>query len=102
MRLCSLFALLLLLLTACQTLAKFGRCYQQTRNPECLQQVLVRMETGVDTAYLKEVLGEPIDMGFDYRYLVDERSEDGCPMGAVFHIGEGGKVSDMWYGAICE
>ncbi len=91
-----------LLFTACQTVAKYGRCYQQTKDPDCLKQVLTRMEAGVDTAYVKEILGEPIDMGFDYRYLVDEQSEEGCPMGAVFHIGDGGKVSDMWFGAICE
>jgi len=39
-----------LLFTACQTVAKYGRCYQQTKDPDCLQQVLTRMEAGVDTA----------------------------------------------------
>lgn len=56
----------------------------------------------IDTAYLRRHLGEPIDMGFDYRYLSEEISAEGCAMGAVFHINEDGTVGDRWYGAICE
>ena len=41
-------------------------------------------------------------MGFDYRYLVDSTGENGCVIGAVFHIGEEGKIDQKWVDEICE
>ena len=60
------------------------------------------MKLDVDTAYVKKILGKPIDMGFDYRYLIDSTGVKGCPIGAVFHISETGKIDQKWIDEICE
>lgn len=60
------------------------------------------MDLDVDTMYVKNILGEPIDMGFDYRYLVDSIGRNGCIIGAVFHINEFGKIDQEWIDEICE
>ncbi len=60
------------------------------------------MPAGMDTATVRRLLGEPIDMGFDLRYLVDSIGPTGCAIGAVFHIDEAGLVDDKWTGDICE
>ncbi|MCB0640610.1 MAG: hypothetical protein KDC44_03185 [Phaeodactylibacter sp.] len=95
---------------SCSQLEKYGRCYQKDRSEACLQKVVDLMPLGVDTAYVREILGEPIDFGFDFRYLVDVDEEPAvnpdlpfpCPRGAVFHIDEQGKIDDKWLGDICE
>ena len=55
-----------------------------------------------DTSYVKKLLGNPINMGFDYRYTIDSTTENGCGFGAVFHINSMGKVDQKWIGEICE
>lgn len=67
-----------------------------------LKTVMEGLETGVDKSRLQELLGEPIDMGFDYRYLLDSTGPEGCVVGAVFHLDSEGKVDDKWIGEICE
>jgi hypothetical protein len=57
---------------------------------------------GSDTARVKDILGEPIDMGFDYRYTLDSVGPTGCVVGAVFHIDEQGKIDQKWLDEICE
>ncbi len=56
----------------------------------------------MDTSYVKAILGEPIDMGFDYKYLIDSTGPKGCAVGAVFHINENGNIDQKWIDEICE
>ncbi|MBK8965753.1 MAG: hypothetical protein R3D58_00500 [Saprospiraceae bacterium] len=93
-----------LLLTSCAThrLEKYGAHYRQHQDRESLQKVVDLLPIGADTARVKQLLGEPIDFGFDYRYLVNATGSNGCPVGAVFHIGELGKIDQQWLGEICE
>ena len=60
------------------------------------------LQTETDTAMIRKILGDPIDMGFDFRYLTEKTGENGCVIGAVFHIDATGKVDDRWIGEICE
>jgi len=60
------------------------------------------MPVGVDTSYVKSILGEAINMGFEYRYTVDSTSPNGCSVGAVFHFGSKGIIDTSWVGDICE
>lgn len=101
--------LVTLLMTACTTatdeslsLSEKGAAYQQTQSFEALQYVVDNLPEGSDTSFVKAILGEPIDMGFDYRYLVDSIGPNGCVMGAVFHIGDQGTIDQQWTGEICE
>lgn len=96
---------LLLLAIQCKPLSdleSYGQKYQQNQDYESLKQVLNLLELGVDTAQVKAILGEPIDMGFDYRYLIDSVGPNGCVIGAVFHIDEFGKIDQKWIDEICE
>jgi hypothetical protein len=81
---------------------KYGKHYQAHHDFYSLNKVVELMEPGQDTSYVKHILGEPIDMGFDYRYLVDSIGENKCAVGAVFHIDEAGRVDQQWTGEICE
>ena len=83
-------------------LEKYGQHYQKHNDYKSLGKVVKSMKLGSDTAYVKRILGEPIDMGFDYRYLVDSTGPNGCVIGAVFHINEQGKIDQQWLGEICE
>ncbi|HHH49639.1 MAG TPA: hypothetical protein ENK52_01525 [Saprospiraceae bacterium] len=83
-------------------LKTYGRHYQKHRDSYSLQKVIELFELGADTADVKIVLGEGIDMGFDYRYLLDSVGENGCAVGAVFHINDLGKIDQKWLGEICE
>jgi len=60
------------------------------------------MPKGVDTSYVKSILGEAINMGFEYRYTVDSTSPNGCSVGAVFYFGSHSKIDTSWVGDICE
>jgi len=96
---------LFLLLFQCKSLSDletYGRAYQQKQDYESLRQVVDLFELGVDTTQVKAILGEPIDMGFDYRYLIDSVGPNGCVIGAVFHIDEAGKIDQKWIDEICE
>jgi hypothetical protein len=103
-----LFVLLIpIALTACtpasdESLPEKGTAYQQTQSLEALQYVVDNLPAGSDTSFVKAILGEPIDMGFDYRYLVDSIGPNGCVMGAVFHIDDQGMIDQKWTGEICE
>ena len=83
-------------------IAKYGQHYQKYQDYESLVKVLELAEKNIDTSYVKNILGEPIDMGFDYRYLIDSTGENGCVLGVVFHIGEYGQIDQRWFGEICE
>ena len=98
-----LFALLGGLVLACQSeLQRLGQAYQQTQDIESLTKAVELIELGSDTAFVRSILGDPIDMGFDFRYLVDSTGPKGCVIGAVFHIDEEGKIDDKWIDEICE
>lgn len=79
-----------------------GKSYQTNKDYASLKMVLEGLEAGADKKQLKELLGEPIDMGFDYRYLLDSTGPEDCVVGAVFHLDGEGKVDDKWIGEICE
>jgi hypothetical protein len=55
-----------------------------------------------DTGIVKNVLGTPNDMGFEYRYNIDSVGENGCTIGAVFQINEKGQINQKWIDEICE
>ena len=98
-----LYGLLALGLMACHTpLRQAGRLYQKELDPAALQYVVDHLPTGADTATLRRLLGPGIDMGFDWRYLIDSIGEQGCMVGAVFHLDEAGRVDQQWLGEICE
>ena len=96
------FMFVISLLASCKTIESYGKCYQNNANKACLQKVVDKINIGADKADIKKILGEPIDSGFDYRYLIDEKGENGCAMGAVFHFDKNGKVDQKWLGEICE
>lgn len=81
---------------------KLGEKYQATGDYQSLEKVVELIPLGADTSFVKSILGEPIDMGFDYRYLVDSIGPGGCVIGAVFHIDEQGKIDQKWLDEICE
>ena len=92
------------LFASCQQIPeveKHGLHYQEHNDFESLQKAVDLIEIGSDTAYVRKILGEPIDFGFDYRYLVDSTGPNGCVVGAVFHL-TGAKVDDKWIDEICE
>ena len=97
--------LAILLISACHStnaIQRFGLHYQKHQDYKSLYQVVELMELNVDTGYVKSILGEPIDMGFDYRYLVDSIGPKGCSIGAVFHINSLGEIGQKWIDQICE
>lgn len=83
-------------------LESLGEHYQKHNDFKSLQKVVNLIEMNSDTLFIKQILGEPIDMGFDYRYLIDSVGENGCAFGAVFHINEFGKIDQKWIDEICE
>ncbi len=97
--------ILLLLLLSCGTshqLKQLGKHYQAHEDYKSLVKIVELLPSDADTALVKSLLGEPIDMGFDYRYLIDSTGEKGCVIGAVFHIDELGKIDQKWVDEICE
>ena len=94
-----------IIITACHPTNKIyqhGKHYQQHHDYFSLAKVVKLVEIGTDTTQIKNILGEPINMGFDYRYLIDSTGENGCTIGAVFHIDEAGKIDQKWIDEICE
>lgn len=89
-------------LLACSGLKQAGKHYQRHQDYQSLRQVVDQLSLPADTLYVQKLLGKPIDMGFDYRYLLDSVGPMDCVVGAVFHIGEDGMVDDKWIGEICE
>lgn len=97
--------LLVLCIFGCKELSeieKYGKHYQKHNDYKSLNKVVELMELDVDTSFVKKILGAPIDMGFDYRYLIDSTGTNGCVIGAVFHINELGKIDQKWLDEICE
>ncbi len=94
--------LLLLGCSSLHQLRQHGQHYQQFQDYQSLLAVVEGISLGSDTTLVKKILGTPIDMGFDYRYLIDSVGPTGCAVGAVFHIGEGGKIDQKWLDEICE
>lgn len=95
----------LLFLLACASLMpieKHARHYQKHQDYASLSKVVDLVQIGQDTSEIKKLLGEPINMGFDFRYLIDSTSAKGCAIGAVFHIDEEGKIDQKWIDEICE
>ncbi|BDX38574.1 hypothetical protein CYCD_19290 [Tenuifilaceae bacterium CYCD] len=92
-----------LVLTGCQNkLREYGNHYQKHHDHGSLQKVVGLIEVGIDTSEVKKILGDPINFGFDYRYTTDLKGENGCIIGAVFHIDSTGKIDQKWFGEICE
>lgn len=85
-----------------KAILKNGQAYQLNQDYRALNKVMKSVRIGTDTSFIKKSLGEPIDMGFDYRYLVDSTGPGGCVIGAVFHIDDHGKIDQKWIGEICE
>jgi hypothetical protein len=81
---------------------KHGKHFQKHNDYKSLSKVVELIKLDDDTTYVKKILGEPIDMGFDYRYLIDSVGVKGCQIGAVFHISETGKIDQKWIDEICE
>ena len=79
-----------------------GQHYQKFNDFKSLTEAVRLMPEDITTAEVKEILGEPIDNGFDYRYLVDSTGENNCPVGAVFNIDQQGKITHRWIDEICE
>lgn len=84
------------------TIEDYGQHYQKHHDHASLLKVVELLPADADTAFVKAILGEPIDMGFDYRYLIDSTGAKGCVVGAVFHIGEAGIINQKWLDEICE
>jgi hypothetical protein len=97
--------LIFFFLAHCQSpseIEKWGLAYQKNKDFNSLQQVVNLLPPDADTALVKMLLGEPIDMGFDYRYLIDSVGANNCTIGAVFHIDDHGKIDQKWVDEICE
>ena len=97
--------LVLVLCLGCQSLSeiqKHGQHYQKHQDYTSLSKVVELTPMDADTSYVKEILGEPINMGFDFRYLIDSIGPNGCVIGAVFHINDQGKIDQKWIDEICE
>ncbi|MFT4668280.1 MAG: hypothetical protein ACI9RM_002121 [Ulvibacter sp.] len=96
---------IVILLSGCVGITKIekhGQHYQKHNDYISLNKVVELMTLEVDTSYVRAILGEPIDMGFDYRYLIDSIGPKGCSIGAVFHINDAGKIDQKWIDEICE
>jgi hypothetical protein len=95
----------MLMLFACGgslPLRRAAKHYQQHQDTPSLQYVVDHLPAGADTTDLRRLLGPGIDMGFDWRYLLDSTSSEGCVVGAVFHINGEGQIDQQWLGDICE
>lgn len=83
-------------------LVKLGKHYQKKQDYASLNKAMNLIPLGADTSLLRKTLGKPIDMGFDYRYLIDSTGPTGCVVGAVFHYNGEGKIDQKWLDEICE
>lgn len=101
-KLCLLTGIIFILSCNNQVLKRYGLHYQSHKDYYSLSKVVELMPEGEDTSRIKNILGEAINMGFDYRYLVDSTGPNGCVIGAVFHIDDFGKIDQQWIGEICE
>lgn len=81
---------------------KYGQQYQNQKDYKSLAKAVELMPTAITTLQVKVILGEPIDNGFDYRYLTDSISPNKCAVGAVFNIDNKGIITHRWVDEICE
>ena len=99
------YVFVLALFSSCATkedAKKYGQQYQNQKDYKSLAKAVELMPTAITTLQVKDILGEPIDNGFDYRYLTDSISPNKCPVGAVFNIDNQGKITHRWVDEICE
>lgn len=85
-----------------EELMKLGKQYQKNKDYKNLAKAVELMPASITTSEVKKILGEPIDNGFDYRFLTDSISPNQCPVGAVFNIDNKGKITHRWVDEICE
>ena len=83
-------------------IVKYGQHYQKYNDFKSLSEAVKLMPADITPKEVKRILGEPIDNGFDYRFLVDSTGVNKCPVGAVFNIDQKGKITDRWIDEICE
>ena len=96
---------LLALFSGCapkEDVVKYGQHYKKHQDFKSLVKAVELMPTAITTSQVKKILGEPIDNGFDYRFLTDSISPNKCPVGAVFNIDLQGKIIHRWVDEICE
>ncbi len=99
------YLFLLALLSSCapkEAVFVYGKQYQKYKDYKSLVQAVELMPSAITTQQVKKILGEPIDNGFDYRYLVDSTGVNNCTIGAVFNIDLQGKITHRWVDEICE
>lgn len=99
------YTLLIFFFVGCNAPSEIQKCgdhYQKYNDYSSLKRVVELFPIDGDTVLVKSLLGKPIDMGFDYRYLVDSTGGNGCVIGAVFHINESGTIDQKWIDEICE
>ncbi|MGF1534174.1 MAG: hypothetical protein ACFCUI_10750 [Bernardetiaceae bacterium] len=98
--------LLLFWFSACGStnpvLLQYGRHYQKHRDYASLSKVVELLPLNSSKSLVIRYLGDPIDFGFDYRYLLDSMGVDGCVIGAVFHFNDRDAVDQKWLDQICE
>ena len=96
---------LLALFSGCapkEDVVKYGQHYKKHQDFKSLVKAVELMPTAITTSQVKKILGEPIDNGFDYRFLTDSISPNKCPVGAVFNSDLQGKIIHRWVDEICE
>jgi len=96
---------LLALFSGCapkEDVVKYGQHYKKYQDYKSLVKAVELMPTAITTSQVKRILGEPIDNGFDYRYLVDSTGGNNCTIGAVFSIDNQGIITHRWVDEICE
>jgi outer membrane protein assembly factor BamE (lipoprotein component of BamABCDE complex) len=99
------YLFLLALISSCapkEAVFVYGKQYQKNKDYKSLVQAVELMPSAITTQQVKKILGEPIDNGFDYRYLVDSTGVNNCTIGAVFNIDLQGKITHRWVDEICE
>lgn len=99
-----LFISILSIFLSCSqnSIEKHCKHYRNHNDIESLRKAVELISIGTDTSSIRELLGEPIDFGFDYRYTTNTIGENGCPVGAVFGIDSLGKISSKSILEICE
>jgi len=99
------YLFVLALFTGCapkSEIVKYGKQYQKNKDFKSLVNAIDLMPKDITTHQVKKILGEPIDNGFDYRYLVDATGVNNCTIGAVFTIDLQRKITGRWADEICE
>lgn len=80
---------------------KYGLHYQKYKDLKSLKKVIKLIKLPVDSLYLAKILGEPIDMGFEYRYVAGTKIIK-CPDCAIFRKDEKGLLIEKSIIKCCE